>query len=261
MKFEEAILLGFIQGVTEWLPVSSSGHLALTQIFLNLRVPLFFDVMLHFGTLLVVLTFFRRNLTSFFRTEQKFSYKRGGKLLAKLFLGVAPTAFIGFFFGDVFEFLFTNVRAVAVALLVTGFTLYGSKQVKEGNRDVGFLQAFVIGVAQGIAIIPGISRSGFTIAVGILLGVKREEAFKFSFMIFVPAVLGALAKTFMEDFQLIGTNGVGWVDIAAGTIVAAVVGYFSLKLLAISLTKKRFHLFAYYCWVLGAILLLLRLVF
>jgi len=257
LKLEEAVLLGFIQGMTEWLPVSSSGHLAIIQMFLSLEVPLFFDVMLHFGTLLVVLTFFRRNIMKVLKAEQKFRYEREGKLLAKVFLGVASTALIGFVFGDVFESFFTNAFAVGAALLITGFILSASKHVKERGRELGFLQAFLIGAAQGIAIIPGISRSGFTIAVGLLLGVKREEAFNFSFMIFVPAVLGAMAKTFFKDFERIGVNGVGWLDVVIGTAVAAVVGYFSLKLLARVLMEKRLHLFAYYCWTVGTILLLI----
>lgn len=254
LRLDEAALLGLVQGVTEWLPVSSSGHLALVQIFLELKPPLFFDVMLHFGTLLVVLAFFRHDIAEFFREEKR--REGAGGYLLKVFAALMPTAVIGVVFGDIFESFFSNAVAVAVALLFTGAILYASERVSEGNRKIGFTQAFVIGIAQGIAIIPGVSRSGFTIAAGLLLGVKREETFKFSFAIFVPAVLGALAKTFLEEAGQIGLNGVGWLEVAVGTTVAAVVGYFSIKLLAQILAKRRFHVFAYYCWAVGASLLL-----
>lgn len=210
--------------------------------------------MLHFGTLLVVLAFFRHDITGFFRGERR--CEGAGNYLLKVFSALMPTAVIGVAFGDIFESFFSNAVAVAVALLFTGAILYISERVGEGDGQIGFTQAFLIGVAQGIAIIPGVSRSGFTIAAGLLLGVKREETFKFSFAIFVPAVLGALAKTFLEESGRIGLNGVGWLEVSVGTAVAAVVGYFSLKLLAQILAKRRFHVFAYYCWAVAAVLLL-----
>jgi len=262
LRIEEAILLGFIQGITEWLPISSSGHLALTQVFLGLKeVPIFFDVMLHFGTLLVVLAFFRQNIADSIREWRKFKYEREGKFLIKVLLGVVPTALVGIVVGEVLKQFFTDILAVSAALLITGSVLFASKHVEEGNDEVGFHQAFLIGVAQGISLIPGISRSGFTIAVGLLLGIKREEAFKFSFTIFVPAVLGALAKTFLDETEHLGMESINWVNIIAGTLIAVVIGYFSLKLLAKTLKEKSFHLFAYYCWSIGAILIIAKLLF
>lgn len=254
LRFEDAVLLGFVQGVTEWLPISSSGHLALVQMFLGLKPPLFFDVMLHFGTLLVVLVFFRRNIINFVK-KRDFKNDQKGSFLIKVFLGVIPTAIIGVFFSEIFESFFNNVFVVSVALLFTGFMLFISKYIRRENKELGFFQAFLVGIAQGVAIMPGISRSGFTIAVGLLLGVKREEAFKFSFAIFVPAVLGALVKTFIQDFEMTGAFGTSWLDILTGTTVATIIGYLSLKLLAKVLAENHFHLFAYYCWTIGLLTL------
>ncbi|MFZ0965737.1 MAG: undecaprenyl-diphosphate phosphatase, partial [Candidatus Bathyarchaeia archaeon] len=142
--------------------------------------------------------------------------------------------------------------------ILCGVVLYSAKAGKEKTENIVYLAALIIGIAQGIAIIPGISRSGATIAVALLLGIKRERAFKFSFLISIPAILGALGLTLYTQFNELTTVGLGW-EVLAGMTVAIFVGYFALKLLWKILAKKKFHFFALYCWLLGAALIVLYL--
>jgi len=171
-----------------------------------------------------------------------------GKLALFIAVGSVPTALIGFFFHDIFESFSHNLLAVGVALLITGFVLFVSERRKT-DRELSYLDSLLIGTAQGIAITPGISRSGVTIATGLLRRVKKEIAFKYSFLLSVPAVIGATA---MESRDLV----VGNVDVVAlflGAITSMMVGYISLKFLQKIVMKEKFHLFAYYCWIVGLI--------
>ncbi len=171
-----------------------------------------------------------------------------GKFALFIAVGSVPTALIGFFFHDIFESFSQNLLVVGVALLITGFVLFVSERRKT-DRELSFLDSLLIGTAQGIAITPGISRSGVTIATGLLRRVKKEIAFKYSFLLSVPAIIGA---TVMESRDLVVSN----VDVVAlflGAIISMIVGYVSLKFLQKVVMKERFHLFAYYCWVVGLI--------
>ena len=171
-----------------------------------------------------------------------------GKLALFIAVGSVPTALIGFFFHDIFESFSHNLLAVGVALLITGFVLFVSERRKT-DRELSYLDSLLIGTAQGIAITPGISRSGVTIATGLLRRVKKEIAFKYSFLLSVPAVIGATA---MGSRDLV----VGNVDVVAlflGAITSMMVGYISLKFLQKIVMNEKFHLFAYYCWIVGLI--------
>jgi undecaprenyl-diphosphatase len=134
--------------------------------------------------------------------------------------------------------------------------LYSTKAGKEKTERISYWMAIMIGIAQGVAIIPGISRSGTTIAVALLLGVNREKAFKFSFLLSIPAILGALSLTLLTEFGALASAGLGWTEILAGTTVSMFVGYFALKLLWKTIAKGKFHLFAFYCWLLGITLII-----
>jgi len=253
----ETIMLAIIQGITEWLPISSSGHLVIAQKFLDLEVPLFFDVLLHFGTLCVVLTAFRNDVAGILKTVAKRDFKSDyGKMALLIVIGSVPTAAIGLIFRDVIESFFHNLFVVGVSLLITGLLLYISKYRGKDENELNWLDAFLIGIAQGVAIVPGISRSGTTIATGLLLKVKREAAFKYSFLLSVPAVLGALT---IESKDL-PTLNLDWSAMFAGLVTAVVLGYISLKLLSKLLMKGKFHYFAYYCWIAGAIILALQFI-
>ena len=258
----QAIILGFIQGVTEWLPISSTGHLRITEQLLGLTLPLLFDVTLHVGTLAVILLFFRKDVKTIIVALAKRDFKsENGKLIPLIIVGTVPTALIGvaFTFGNIIENVFDSFLPIAGAFITCGVVLYLSKNGTERNETITYMAALAIGTAQGIALIPGISRSGLTIATALLLGLKREKAFKFSFLLSVPAVIGALGLTLYEQHEVLTLAGVDWTEILVGIAVSLVVSYFALKLLWKALAGKKFYLFAFYCWLIGAVLLALSL--
>jgi undecaprenyl-diphosphatase len=260
MDLIQTIILGLIQGVTEWLPISSTGHLRLTEHFLDLKVPILFDVLLHAGTLIVTLLFFHKDIKNILVALGKRDFKtENGKLIPLIIVGTIPTALIGIVFGNAIEALFSNLLPIAGAFVICGVVLYSSKIGNEKKESIGYLEALVIGTAQGIAIIPGISRSGLTIAVALLLGTKREKAFKFSFLLSVPAIIGALGLTLYEQHAALVLAGVGWTEILVGVAVSMVVGYFALNLLRKIIAHKKFYFFAFYCWLLSIVLIALSL--
>jgi undecaprenyl-diphosphatase len=258
----QAIILGFIQGVTEWLPISSTGHLRIAEQFLGLALPLLFDITLHVGTLAIVLFFFRKDVKLVLAALVKGDFKsENGKLIPLIIVGTVPTALIGigFTFTDTIETVFSSFLPIAGAFITCGVILYLSKTGQEQADNISYLAALAIGTAQGIALIPGISRSGLTIATALLLGVRREKAFKFSFLLSVPAVIGALGLTLYKQHEALTLVGVGWTEILVGIAVSLVISYFALKLLWKALAGKKFYLFAFYCWLIGTVLLVLSL--
>jgi undecaprenyl-diphosphatase len=248
----EVFILAVVQGLTEWLPISSSGHLVITQKALGLNLPLIYSVMLHLGTLIVVLTVFRKDIAEIIKAVAKRDFEtEEGKLAMFIVVGSVPIAFTGFVFHDFFESLFSNLPAVGLALLITGFMLFFSEK-RIGNRKMGMLDSLLIGVAQAIAIIPGISRSGATISTGLLRKVNKTTAFKYSFLLSAPAIAGA---TVMESKELVLGN-IDLIPLLLGTIVSMIVGYASLKILKKIVMNQKFHLFAYYCWAVGVLIIL-----
>ncbi len=260
------IALGLIQGLTEFLPVSSSGHLVIFQHLFGLREPaIFFDISVHGGTLLAVLLFFRKDLGTMAaalldafrrlgRRETSFSevFQEADVRLALLIVvGSVPTAILGLLFHQVAEVLFGSIFMVGWMLLATGTVLWLTLKVTHAGRDVeGFRnrEALIIGTVQGLAIIPGISRSGSTIAAGLFLGLSRETAARYSFLLSIPAILGAEALAVKD---LLGGAAALDAGTVLGTATAAVTGYFALVFLLFVIRKGRFHLFAPYCWLLG----------
>jgi undecaprenyl-diphosphatase len=256
----QAIILGFIQGVTEWLPISSTGHLRITEQLLGLTLPLLFDVTLHVGTLVIVLLFFRKDIKLVLAALAKGDFKsENGKLIPLIIVGTIPTALIGVVFNNAIETYFSNFLPIAGAFITCGVVLYFSKIGQERKENITYMEALAIGAAQGIALIPGLSRSGLTIAIALLLGIRREKAFTFSFLLSVPAVIGALGLTLYEQHETLTLAGVGLTEILVGIAVSLVVSYFALKLLWKALAGKKFYLFAFYCWLLGAVLIALSL--
>ncbi|MEM2536732.1 MAG: undecaprenyl-diphosphate phosphatase [Candidatus Bathyarchaeia archaeon] len=252
----KTILLGVVQGLTEWLPISSTGHLKVCERLLGLSVPLLFDVALHVGTLLVVLAFFRKDVKAVLGAVASLNFKTGhGRLIPLIIVGTVPTAVIGWLLSELCGYVFQNLSIIALAFIICGFILYLARTEGGGSGTIRFREALLIGVAQGFAVVPGLSRSGLTISIALLLGIKREEAFRFSFLLSVPAVVSASALTLHREFNVLIASSLGFVDVAAGTMVALVVGYSALKLLWRVLAKGKFYLFAFYCWVFGALLL------
>ena len=253
VKLIEVLILAVIQGLTEWLPVSSSGHLVITQKVLGLNLPLIFDVILHIGTLIVVLTVFRKDIVDIIIALAKRDFEtEEGKLAWLIVVGSIPIAIISLVFYDLFVSLFNNLLAVGLALIITGCIIFFSEK-RLGNRKMGILDSLLIGLAQGVAIIPGVSRSGVTIATGLLRKIDKATAFRYSFLLSVPAVIGA---TFLESKDLVGGN-VDMVPLFLGAMVSMIVGYASLKLIQKIVMSEKFHMFAYYCWIVGISIILL----
>ena len=247
----EVVILAVVQGLTEWLPVSSSGHLVITQKILGVNPPLIFDVMLHVGTLMVVLTVFRKDILEIIKAFVRRDFEtEEGKLALFIIVGSVPIAIIGFVFYDFLKSLFSNLLAVGIALLITGCVLFFSEK-RIGNRKIGILDSLLIGLAQGITIIPGISRSGVTLATGLLRRVDKAIVFKYSFLLSVPTVIGAtVMESVMESKELAVAN-VDMTPLFLGATISMIVGYASLKLLQKIVMNEKFHLFAYYCWTVG----------
>jgi undecaprenyl-diphosphatase len=255
----EILILAIIQGVTEWLPISSSGHLVIAQEYLGLSLPVLFDVVLHLGSLVVVLGVFWRDVLKVLKAVARLDFgSQDGKMGLYIVFGSIATAVIGFVFRDLFEGLFSNLYAVGLAFVATGCfysLLYAFRRNKYQDKPLNAVDAVAIGVAQGVALIPGVSRSGSTITTGLLLKVDKEVALRFSFLLFIPAVIGAAVLSVVDsggDFAAV----VDPVSLLIGLIVTVLVGYVALRLLLRIVMKGRLYLFAFYCWVVGFAVLL-----
>lgn len=263
MTFTQAIALGALQGATEFFPVSSSGHLAIAQYYLSgfSQPGVLFDVLLHFGTMIAVLIYFRRDVASLLtspwnRTPEG---KKDRWLLWLLIVGSVPTGIIGLAGKDLATSLFHNMFVVAVCLLVTGGLLAISERLRarsEGRTDLTLGDALITGTLQGLAILPGISRSGATIAGLLLRGVDGETAARFSFLLALPAVFGATLLS-LKDLQSVPTGELPLY--AAGAGVSLLVGLISIHFLLAIIRRRRLFLFALYCWAVGAVILTLSM--
>ncbi|MBD3249144.1 undecaprenyl-diphosphatase [Candidatus Woesearchaeota archaeon] len=248
----QALILGIIQGITEWLPVSSSGHLVLMQNLFGLEPPVIFDLVLHIGSLLVVFIVFWKDIKELVLGVIKKDRKYLSYALF-LILSTIPIGFVGIIFNSQIKAVFNDPRTVGFSLLFTAMLLFLSRFPKKKNKRLNLKNILVIGFAQALAILPGVSRSGSTISVGLIQGVNREEAARFSFLMFIPAILGA---TLMEIKDIAALTA----DIPAlviGTLAAVITGVISLKLLLAIIKKDSFHHFAWYCLALGIVILLI----
>lgn len=253
----EAALLGIIQGLTEFLPVSSSGHLVLLGQFMSLgHDEILFDLILHVGTLIPILWFYRRDLKTIAKDatsgELPLMERPGVRLLVLLAAATVPTAIIGLLFEDLFEQLFANPGFLPISFMITGTLLFSIRKLDEGQTDgsgMTIKQALILGLAQGFAITPGISRSGTTIVVALMLGLNRNFAAKFSFLMSVPAIMGAvLLKTLKSE-----PGALNMVDVAVGGSAALVAGYLALVLLVSMVKKGSFTNFSWYCWGIACV--------
>ena len=276
MTYLSSILLGFIQGVAEFLPISSSGHLAIAQNLLNLDIggtqDHFFDVLLHMGTLIAIFVVYWRDIWdmiceffAFFRDvarrESPKQVPPARRLILLIILGTLPL-FAVLPFKDKIEALSSNMPAVGAALLVTGVLLFMSDKFNKGRKSelsATVLDVIIIGIGQAIATVPGISRSGMTISVGCFCGLDRRFAVRYSFLMSIPAVLGANILS-LKDAMGAGIDTSLLPVYAAGVITAAVFGYLSIRLLKFIADKGKFGAFAYYCWAVGALTLIASVV-
>ena len=261
MNFVEAILLGILQGATEFLPVSSSGHLVLAQHLIgDFEQPgVLFDVLLHVGTMVAVAIYFWRDLaglvSSLWRRDDLARTQR--YMVVLLIAGSVPTAVIGLLFKDFFIGLFERPGLVCIMLLVTGTLLCAAERLRRvagAPRQVTFVDALIAGTVQGCAIIPGISRSGSTIAALLMRGVDGETAARFSFLLALPAVFGAAVLS-LHDLERV--NAQALLPYVAGTLAALATGLLCIHLLMGVIRRRRLHWFALYCWLAGGVGLIL----
>lgn len=277
MSFFEVIILGIVQGITEFLPISSSGHLVLFQQILGMEMTssVTFEVILHLGTFLAVVSVFykdvilliregfgllfdiiryvgqlvtgKKNRVQLVRTEDR-------KLTVMVIVASIPTAIIGLVFEDIFTTYLMTLTSVGVALLVTGTIMFMTDKVATGRATAdraSYKDAFLVGLFQSLAITPGISRSGSTIFGGLLRGFDKEFAIRFSFLCFLPAVGGASLLKLMDISAVeLQTMGVFYL---VGMVVSAVVGFICIKTLLVMLKRNKFHYFGIYCYVVGII--------
>ena len=246
-----AALLGVVQGLTEFLPVSSSGHLVIFQNFFPVSGDnIAFDLVLHLGTLLPVLWVYRADILDiikdFFPNEVPLKEREGIRLAAWIILGSIPTAAIGLLFEDVFEHFFSTPLTVSIAFAVTGAVLFSIRYIAPGERSVSQMlwwHALVIGLVQGFAITPGISRSGSTIAAALLLGMNRPLAAKYSFLLSIPAITGGFILKLDEIKE-----GVSLAPVMIGFVCAVVSGYLALRWLLKLVNQGNFSQFCWYLW-------------
>jgi len=277
MEIYQGIILGILQGLTEFLPVSSSGHLVLGQNFFGITEPaLAFDISVHMGTFAATVVVFRKEILSILKSLRDFASNlfcgktdsgtgSGGRIgkndpniktALLIITGSIPTACIGYFLKQYEHMIFASVPLAGTMLLVTGTFLWLTRSLDQGGTTVeGFRHktAFLVGICQGLAVIPGISRSGATISMAVFAGIERKTAARFSFLLSLPAIFGAQLLSLKDS---IGTNA-GFSEAALyGTVVSFITGYFALVLLLKIVNQGKFYMFAPYCWALGVLALL-----
>ncbi|CAM1342512.1 undecaprenyl-diphosphate phosphatase [Tenacibaculum amylolyticum] len=256
MDIIEAIILGIVQGLTEFLPVSSSGHLELVKAILgDNSIPkesLTFTVILHFATALSTLVFFRKEVAQIFKGLFQFSWNEESKFSAKIIISMIPAVLVGLFFEEQLESLFNGkIMFVGFMLLVTALLLLLADKAKNTTKDVSFLNSLVIGTSQAIAMLPGISRSGATISTSVLLGIDRTKAARFSFLMVVPLIFGKIAKDLLGgDISFQSSESV---SMLAGFTAAFVAGLLACKWMIALVKKSKLTYFSIYCAIVGVL--------
>ena len=276
MTFLSSFLLGLVQGIAEFLPISSSGHLAIAQNLLGMSdagtVPEFFDVLLHLGTLVAVFVAYWADIKDmvleFFRGAGDLIHHStpnpvppARRLILRIILGTLPL-FVVLPVKDAVQSLSNSMVFIGAALIVTGVLLFVSDRVKKGRkneRTATWLDVLIVGLGQAIATMPGISRSGMTITTGCFVGFERKFAVRFSFLLSIPAVLGANILSLADAAKA----GINWAEVPVylvGVVTAAVVGYLCIRLLRFIADRGKFGAFAYYCWAVGVLTLVLNVI-
>lgn len=261
-----AIVLGIVQGLTEFWPVSSSGHLVIAhEVFdFNFVDDLGFDVALHLGTLVALLVFFWRDvityIVAFIKSFANWNLKNdtSQRLAWYIAVGTIPAAVVGFFIADIAETMFRNVVLVACLLIGVGalFIIFERVFRSQGNLEkLSWSSAMIIAFAQVLALVPGVSRSGSTILAGLSQGLSRASAARFSFLLSIPIVLGAGLKKIFDVYQ-IGLSGSEWLTMFIGFLAASIIGYIAIKVLLKYLERHPLNIFAYYRFGLGVVILI-----
>jgi len=242
------------------LPVSSTAHLRIAEHFLGLAATPLFNVTLHTGTLIVVVFYFRKEVRSILSALARLDFKSEyGQLIPLVIVATIPTALIGLLYVRLLEDTIQTFLAIGITFLVGATIVYTSRIGKESTDTMTVTTAFIMGAAQGFAIFPGLSRSGITISTALLLGLKREKAFKFSFLLSIPAIIGDLAVEAYKEHGQLTAKGAGLTELLIGVAIAMIAGYIAIKLVSKTVKSKKFHYFAIYTWLLGTALIALTL--
>jgi len=254
MEIIDAIILGIIQGLTEFLPVSSSGHLELGKAILgDDSIPeesLLFTVVLHFATALSTIVVFRKDILEIIKGLFSFTWNKDTQFIAKIIVSMIPAVVVGLFFEEQLEQLFGgNILLVGCMLLITAILLFLADKAKDTDKKVTFKNAFIIGVSQAIAMLPGISRSGATISTSVLLGNDKTKAARFSFLMVVPLIFGKIAKDVLSGDLTYESHNFTFLSV--GFIAAFVAGLFACTWMIALVKKSKLSYFAIYCVVVG----------
>ena len=256
MSFIEALILGIIQGLTEFLPVSSSGHLEMGYFFFDAQSDdnLLFSIILHGATALSTVVIFRNDIWEIIKDLFKFEWNESTQFTAKIALSMIPVGIVGVFFEDqISAFFGGNIILVGMMLLLTAAFLSFTYFSKNNEGEVTFKSSFLIGLAQAIAIMPGISRSGATISTAIMLGIDKKKAAKFSFLMVLPPILGAMLlkiKDFLEAPEV--ASGISGMNLSVGFVAAFLAGLLACQWMISIVQKGKLIYFAIYCGIVGA---------
>ncbi|MEL7161888.1 MAG: undecaprenyl-diphosphate phosphatase [Bacteroidota bacterium] len=261
LGFLRALILGIVQGLTEFLPVSSSGHLELAKWLLQddslAAESMLMTVSLHAATALATLVVFRKDVAEILSDLFKFKWNDGTKFSALIIVSMIPAAVVGVLFDDLLEALFDRqIVLVACMLILTGLLLFLADRAKNTTKSVGWLDAVLIGLAQAVAILPGISRSGATISTSVLLGIDRSKAARFSFLMVVPLILGKMAKDLLDGEFTAGA--VSLPELGVGFVAAFLTGILACVWMIRLVKKAELKWFAYYCFAVAAIVLVVK---
>jgi len=262
----QAVIMGAVQGLSEFLPISSSAHLvfssSLYKIFTGAEIDfasnqeVFFDIMTHLATLFAVLIFFRKDIKeicmAFINAVMTRDFNNGeAKLVPYIFVGTIFTCFLALLFKDIAHSLVSDPKIVSVLLVVTGFVLFTSEKLPQNTNEINWKNSIFIGIAQGLAVFPGLSRSGLTIATGVAFGIERVKAARYSFLLSIPIILGASMIYPLVEIDFTQAAQYNWNAIAAGFLTALITGYICVKYFMKFLSKYSLRGFAYYCWIAG----------
>lgn len=258
MEILHALILGLIQGLTEFLPVSSSGHLALAQALFDMKVStgVIFEIVVHFGTLCSIFIYYRKEIGALFKALPKWLkpatawQDQDARMIAFILISMLPALVIALLFKDTIEAWFVNPILVSSMLLLTGTILFATRFQKEGEQQLSLPKSVGIGLAQAFAILPGISRSGSTISMALFLGLKKKDAANFSFLMVIPVISGAMILA-MKDLSEGGEASAQALPLIIGFLASFISGYAALKVLIGLLKSKGIYPFAWYCWIVG----------
>ena len=258
MDILHAIILGIIQGLTEFLPVSSSGHLEIAKALLGegkvAEESLLMTVVLHFATALSTIIIFRKDILEIFTGLVQFKNNESFKFSLKIVVSMIPAALVGVLFNDEIEALFGGVLAlVGSMLLITGLLLFLADKAKSSAKNVGVKESILIGITQAIAILPGISRSGATISTAVLLGIDKEKSARFSFLMVVPLIFGKMFKDILSGE--ISTHDANFFPLLMGFVFAFITGMIACKWMIRLVKNSQLKYFAYYCFAVGSIVI------